>query len=86
MEVPRLNELLVSRFRIKPPLVKPSKLASRDVGGVGKNLSDGWAVNFVIGCYFACLFVMLSRERRKGRRRQGFEDYIGYDVAQVRRE
>lgn len=32
------------------------------------------------------LFVTLSRERRKGRRRQGFEDYIGYDVAQVRRE
>ncbi|MCC6019102.1 MAG: hypothetical protein LM601_08720 [Candidatus Verstraetearchaeota archaeon] len=43
-----MNELLVSRFRIKPPLVKPSKLTSRDVGGVGKDLSDGWAVNFVI--------------------------------------
>jgi hypothetical protein len=70
MEVPRLNELLVSRFRIKPPLVKPSKLASRDVGGVGKNLSDGWAVNFVIGCYFACPFCYVdSIWKRYGRSR-----------------
>jgi DNA repair photolyase len=70
MEVPRLNELLVSRFRIKPPLVKPSKLASRDVGGVGKGLSDGWAVNFVIGCYFACPFCYVdSIWKRYGRSR-----------------
>jgi DNA repair photolyase len=46
----------VTSYRIRPPLVRPSRLASRDAGGVGKGLSDGWAVNFAIGCSFGCPF------------------------------
>jgi DNA repair photolyase len=52
----RRHELLVSKFRINPPLVKPSRLTSRDAGGVGKELSNGWAVNFAVGCSFGCPF------------------------------
>jgi DNA repair photolyase len=46
----------VFSYRIRPPLVRPSRLASRDAGGVGKGLSDGWAVNFAVGCSFGCPF------------------------------
>jgi DNA repair photolyase len=52
----RRHELLVSKFRINPPLVKPSRLTLRSADGVGKNLSDGWAVNFAVGCSFGCPF------------------------------
>lgn len=43
-------------FKISPPLIKPSRLTVRDRGGVGKGLSTGWAVNFLIGCSFGCKF------------------------------
>jgi DNA repair photolyase len=56
MDTSRQCGLLVSGFKINPPLVKPSKLTSRDAGGVGKNLSNGWAVNFAVGCSFGCPF------------------------------
>lgn len=45
-----------STYRIKPPLIKPSKLTYKEKGGVGKELSDGWALNFAIGCTHACRF------------------------------
>lgn len=44
------------RYRIKPPLVKPSKLTVEEKGGVGKGLSDGWVANYAIGCTFGCRF------------------------------
>jgi len=66
--MPRLSGLLVSRFKIKPPLVKPSKLTSKNAGDVGKDLSNGWAVNFAIGCSFACPFCYVdSIWKRYGR-------------------
>lgn len=43
-------------YKIAPPLVKPSKLTRKEAGGVGKSLSDGWAINFAIGCSFGCRF------------------------------
>lgn len=43
-------------YRINPPLIKPSKLTFKDKGGVGKELSDGYALNFAIGCTHACRF------------------------------
>lgn len=42
-------------YRINPPLVKRSKLTVGE-RGVGKDLSDGWAVNFAVGCTFGCRF------------------------------
>lgn len=48
--------VLLGSFRINPPLIKPSKLTRRSIGGVGKELSDGWAVNYAVGCLFGCRF------------------------------
>jgi len=56
MDASRQRGLLVSRFRINPPLVKPSRLTSKSAGGVGKDLSSGWVVNFAVGCSFGCPF------------------------------
>jgi len=39
-------------------LVKPSALSA---GRSGKDLSDGWAVNFAVGCTFGCLFCYVDR-------------------------
>ena len=43
-------------YRCSPPLIRPSKLTSKENGGVGKNLSQGWNLNFAVGCTHACPF------------------------------
>ncbi len=43
-------------YKITPPLIKRSRLTYVERGGVGKGLSDGWALNFVIGCTMGCKF------------------------------
>ena len=41
-------------------------------GGVGKELSDGWALNFAIGCTHACRFCYVdSIHKRYGQKRAG---------------
>jgi len=66
------KSVMVSSFLIKPPLVKPSKLTTVTLGGVGKNLSHGWAVNFAVGCTHACPFCYVdSIWKNYGRRRFG---------------
>ncbi len=40
-------------YTIKSPLIKPSKLT---FNYTGKELSDGYALNFVVGCTHACRF------------------------------
>ena len=55
---PRLAKMNViqSSYRIKPPIVRRSRLTYIENGGVGKELSDGWAANYVIGCSHGCVF------------------------------
>jgi len=54
------------------PLIRRSRLTSRDNGGVGKQLSDGWCVNFAIGCSHACNFCYVDEiHKRFGRQRYG---------------
>ncbi|TET90299.1 MAG: radical SAM protein [Methanomassiliicoccales archaeon] len=54
------------------PLIRPSKLASRDNGGIGKNLSEGWCLNFAVGCTHGCPFCYVdSIHKRFGRSRYG---------------
>jgi DNA repair photolyase len=65
----------VFSYRIRPPLVRPSRLASRDAGGVGKGLSDGWAVNFAVGCSFGCPFCYVDHIW-KGYGRARFGSYL----------
>jgi DNA repair photolyase len=48
--------MLLRYYQIKPPLVRESRLTTRERGGVGKPLSTGWVVNFAIGCTHACPF------------------------------
>ncbi len=43
-----------SYYDIKAPLIRPSKLTYDN--GNGKELSDGYALNFAIGCTHACRF------------------------------
>ena len=71
-----------AQYRISPPLVKPSKLTYKTNGGVGKDLSDGWAVNFIIGCTMACRFCYVDEIHKKwGNARVGdivYEDWGNY--------
>jgi DNA repair photolyase len=59
-------------YRIKPPIVKPTRLTSKERGGVGKNLSDGWVINYAIGCTHGCVFCYVdSIHKRYSRERVG---------------
>ena len=59
-------------YKINPPLVKPSKLTYVAKGGVGKELSDGWVVNYSIGCIMGCKFCYVDEIHKKfGFRRAG---------------
>jgi DNA repair photolyase len=61
-----------STFKISVPLIKNSKLTYVSKGGVGKQLSDGWALNFAIGCTFGCRFCYVDEIHKKwGERRAG---------------
>ena len=48
--------MLLRYYQIKPPLVRESRLTTRERGGVGKPLSTGYVTNFAIGCTHACPF------------------------------
>jgi len=43
-------------YRCTIPLVRPSALTSKERGGVGKDLSEGWSLNFAVGCSHGCPF------------------------------
>jgi DNA repair photolyase len=61
-----------STYKINAPLIKNSKLTYVSKGGVGKQLSDGWALNFAIGCTFGCRFCYVDEIHKKwGERRAG---------------
>ncbi len=54
------------------PLIRPSRLTSRQKGGVGKQLSDGWCLNFAVGCTHGCDFCYVDEiHKRFGRKRYG---------------
>jgi DNA repair photolyase len=59
-------------YRASIPLIRQSRLTSRSKGGVGKQLSDGWCLNFAVGCSHACPFCYVDEiHKRFGRRRYG---------------
>jgi len=69
-------------YRATIPLIRPSKLTSKKRGGVGKELSEGWCLNFAVGCTHACPFCYVdSIHKRFGGRygeltRQKWGDYF----------
>jgi DNA repair photolyase len=61
-----------STFKATAPLIKHSKLTQVSKGGVGKQLSDGWALNFSIGCTMGCKFCYVDEIHKKwGEKRAG---------------
>ncbi len=59
-------------YRCSPPLIRPSKLTTKENGGVGKDLSEGWNLNFAVGCTHACPFCYVdSIHKRFGASRYG---------------
>lgn len=59
-------------YRCTIPLIRPSKLTTRQRGGVGKNLSEGWSLNFAVGCIHGCPFCYVdSIHKRFGVSRYG---------------
>lgn len=59
-------------YKISAPLIRQSRLTSRSNGGVGKQLSDGWCLNFAVGCSHACPFCYVDEiHKRFGRGRYG---------------
>ncbi|MHB8568103.1 MAG: SPL family radical SAM protein [Nitrososphaerales archaeon] len=57
--------VLGGSYKLALPLVKQSKLTYSTKGGVGKELSDGWVVNFSIGCTFGCRFCYVDAIHKK---------------------
>lgn len=69
---PDMRKVAFGTYRINPPLIKPSKLTWIEKGGVGKELSDGWALNFAVGCTHACRFCYVDNiNKRYGVKRVG---------------
>ena len=67
-----LRNVAYGGYKINPPLIKPSKLTYIEKGGVGKELSDGWALNYAVGCTHACRFCYVdSIHKRYNSRRIG---------------
>lgn len=59
-------------YKINAPLIKPSKLTAKENGGIGKELSDGWAINYAIGCMHGCRFCYVDGiHKRYGEQRIG---------------
>ena len=53
-------------------MIRTSKLTSCDRGGIGKELSEGWCLNFAIGCTHGCPFCYVDAiHRRFGPHRHG---------------
>jgi len=60
------------KYLLRAPLIKKSKLTYVEKGGVGKELSDGWVINYAIGCTFGCRFCYVDSIHKKfGFRRAG---------------
>ncbi len=53
------------------PLIRRSKLTSKSRGGVGKELSEGWCLNFAVGCTHACPFCYVDAIHKRFGKRYG---------------
>jgi len=58
-------------YKIGVPLIRPSKLTAKEYGGVGKELSEGWAINYAIGCTHGCIFCYVDSYVKRSWARYG---------------
>jgi DNA repair photolyase len=56
------SKVSIDYYEIKPPLIKPSALTASKAG---KELSDGYALNYAIGCTHACRFCYVDSIHRR---------------------
>jgi DNA repair photolyase len=70
-----MGDINAHGYLINSPIVKRSRLTKKENGGIGKDLSEGWAANYSIGCSHACTFCYVDSIHRRYRgKRFGFED------------
>ncbi len=62
---PDTKRIAYGTYIINPPLIKKSKLTTVENGGIGKQLSDGWAINYAIGCTHACRFCYVDNIHKR---------------------
>jgi DNA repair photolyase len=64
--------VLGGSYTASVPLIRPSRLTTKRNGGVGKDLSEGWCLNFGVGCTHGCPFCYVDEiHKRFGRTRYG---------------
>jgi len=60
------------KYHCSIPLIRQSRLTTVELGGIGKNLSEGWCLNFAVGCTHGCPFCYVdSIHKRFGKHRYG---------------
>jgi DNA repair photolyase len=52
-------------YTTSAPLIRRSRLTTKTKGGVGKQLSDGWCLNFAVGCTHACPFCYVDEIHKR---------------------
>jgi len=64
--------IIIGSYHVSAPLIRPSRLTTLELGGIGKNLSEGWCLNYAIGCTHGCPFCYVdSIHKRFGVSRYG---------------
>lgn len=65
-------DIALGEYHCSVPLVHHSRLTTTELGGIGKNLSEGWCLNFAVGCTHGCPFCYVdSIYKRFGKNRYG---------------
>ena len=68
----RRADIALGEYHCSVPLIHQSRLTTTELGGIGKNLSEGWCLNFAVGCTHGCPFCYVdSIYKRFGRNRYG---------------
>lgn len=68
----RRTDVAFGKYHCSVPLVHQSRLTTTELGGIGKNLSEGWCLNFAVGCTHGCPFCYVdSIYKRFGKNRYG---------------
>lgn len=57
--------VVTGSYRASIPLIRRSRLTTKAKGGVGKQLSDGWCLNFAVGCTHACPFCYVDEIHKR---------------------
>jgi len=68
----RNGAIRIGSYHSNAPLIRPSRLTTQELGGIGKDLSEGWCLNYAVGCTHGCPFCYVdSIHKRFGPSRYG---------------